>query len=126
MLTAAGLRTKDEGENMSVRILTALCVLCLSAWVTAAAAAHPSASHKPQFTASQQLCLGDNGTFSTKAGSSFFRPFFKKQGVLWTCNGYTGGSTSSQALVQSCSSDGGQAASTIDSGFATCWQNAPL
>ena len=107
---------------MRVRILTALSVvLLLSTWVATAGAAP-----KQRFAASEQLCASSGGTFSTKAQSSFFRPLYKKQGVLWTCNGYTGGSTASQALAQACSSDGGQASSTLDSGFATCWKNAPL
>jgi hypothetical protein len=61
--------------------------------------------------------------------SSFFRPFYKKQGVVWVCNSYSGGSASTQALVQSClSNDGGKATSTLDGppGFATCWQNPPV
>ena len=106
---------------MRVRILMALSVvLLLSVGVTTAAAA------KQKFPASQQLCESNGGTFSTKAHSSFFAPFFKKQGVLWTCNGYSGGSTASQALVQSCAGDGGQAINTLDSGFATCWKNPPF
>jgi len=96
-------------------------VLLLSTGIATAAAA------KQKFGASQQLCQSFGGTFSTKASSSYFRPFYKKQGVLWTCNSYTGGSTSSQALQQSCySNDGGQWWSSLDSGVATCWKNAPL
>ena len=106
---------------MRMRILTALSVvLLLSVW-TATAAAAPK-----RFRASQQLCESNGGTFSTRANSSFFAPFFKKQGVLWTCNSYSGGSTASQAFVQSCLNDGGQATSTLDSGFATCWKNQAL
>jgi hypothetical protein len=105
--------------KMRVRILMVLSVvLLLSVGVTTAAA-----NRKQPFAASQQLCESKGGTFSTKANSSFFTPFFKKQGVLWTCNSYSGGSTVSQALVPSCFGDGGQAANTLDSGFATCWKN---
>jgi len=105
---------------MRARILMALSVvLLLSVGVTTAAA-----KPKQPFAASQQLCESKGGTFSTKANSSFFTPFYKKQGVLWTCNGYTGASTASQAFGPSCFSDGGQAASTLDSGFATCWKNS--
>lgn len=92
-------------------------VLLLSVGVATAASA------RNKFTTSRQLCESYGGTFSTKAKSSFFDPFYKRQGVLWTCNSYSGGSTASQALVQSCLSDGGQAASTLDAGFATCWKN---
>jgi len=107
---------------MRVRILTALSVVLLfSVGITTSAAAR-----KQKFPASQQLCESNGGTFSTKANSSFFAPFYKKQGVLWTCNSYGGGSTASQAFVQACLSDGGQATSTIDSGFATCWKNSPV
>ena len=123
LLVAQRGRAKKErkGKNMRVRILMALSVvLLLSVGVATAAAA---GNHK--FATSQQLCQSNGGNFSTKASSSFFAPFFKKQGVLWTCNSYTGGSTTSQALVQSCSSDGGQASNTLDSGFATCWKNSP-
>jgi hypothetical protein len=112
-----------------VRILLVLSAgLLLSVGVaTAAASGHQStAKHKQPFSMSQQLCESYSGTFSTKASSSFFRPFYKKQGVLWTCNSYSGGSTASQAFVQSCSNDGGQATSTSDAGFATCWLNPPL
>jgi hypothetical protein len=106
---------------MRVRILLLLFVV-LPLWVGVAAAAP-----KPKpVSASQQLCESYGGTYSTKANSSFFRPFYKKQGVLWTCNGYSGGSTASQALVQSCLSTGGQAASTSDAGLATCWEHAAL
>ena len=107
---------------MRMRILTALSVvLLLSVGVATAAAAR-----KQPFPTSQQLCESYSGTFSTKANSSFFTPFYKKQGVLWTCNSYSGGSATSQAFVQSCVSDGGQATSTLDSGFATCWKNPPF
>ena len=105
---------------MRARILMVLSVvLLLSVGVTTAAAA----KHKQPFAASQQLCESHGGTFSTRANSSFFAPFFKKQGVLWTCNSFSGGSTVSQVLAPSCFSDGGQAANTLDSGFATCWKN---
>ena len=106
---------------MRVRILTALSVvLLLSVGVATAAAKKPVASP------SKQVCLNNNGVFSTKESSSYFRPFYKKQGVLWTCNSYTGGAGTSQALVQSCLSDGGLATSTSDAGFATCWKHPPL
>src|ERR1700758_4735176 len=86
---SAGQRPREEGTNMRARILMALSVvLLLSVGVTTAAA-----KPKQPFPASQQLCESKGGTFSTKANSSFFTPFYKKQGVLWTCNGYTGGST---------------------------------
>jgi hypothetical protein len=105
---------------MRVRILMALSVVLLLSVVATAAAAP-----KQQFPASQQLCESNGGTFSTHARSSFFRPFYKKQGVLWTCNGYSGGSTTSLSLSQSCLNDAGQASSTSDAGFATCWKNPP-
>ena len=111
-----------KGKKMRVRILTAFSVVLLLSVGIATAAAAP----KQRFPASQQLCESYGGTFSTKANSSFFAPFYKKQGVLWTCNSYSGGSTASQAFVQSCPSDGGQATSTLDSGFATCWKNQPF
>ena len=101
-----------------VRILLSLSVvLALSVGVATAAAGRPGA-------ASQQLCESDGGTFSTHARSSFFRPFFKNQGVAWTCNSFSGGSAASQALAQSCLSGGGQDVSTLDGppGFATCWK----
>jgi hypothetical protein len=105
---------------MRVRILLVLsAVLALSVGVATAAASH-------KFSASQQLCESYGGTFSTKAKSSYFAPFYKSQGVLWTCNSYGGGSTTSQALIQSCSNDGGLAWSTLDAGFATCWKNPQL
>ena len=89
-----------------------------------------TAAPKPKLgPASRQLCESNGGTYSTRANSSYFRPFYKKQGVLWTCNDYSGGSTATQALVQSClSADGGQATSTLDGppGLATCWRNPPL
>ena len=106
---------------MRMRILTALSLVIVLSVGVATAAAAPK-----RFRASQQLCESNGGTFSTKANSSFFAPFYKKQGVLWTCNSYGGGSTASQAFVQSCASDGGQASTTLDSGFATCWKNQPL
>jgi hypothetical protein len=97
-----------------LRIPLALSVvLMLSVGVATATAKRPSGP-------SQQLCLSDKGTYSTKASSSFFAPVFTKQ-VLWTCNGYSGGWAASTALGQSCSTDGGQAQS-IDSGYATCWK----
>jgi hypothetical protein len=105
---------------MRVRILLSLLVVLLSSVGVATAAAKP----KP-VSPSQRMCQGHGGTYSTKESSSFFRPFYKKQGVLWTCNSYTGGSVTSQALTQSCfANDGGKAASTSDAGFATCWKNA--
>lgn len=107
---------------MRAHILTALAVvLVLSIGVASAGAAR-----KQRFATSQQLCESYGGTFSTKASLSFFRPFYKKQGVVWTCNSYGGGSAASLALGQACFSDGGQAVSTIDSGFATCWKNPAL
>ena len=109
---------------MRLRISMALSlVILLSVGVaTGAAAGKPAGKHK--FAASQQLCESNSGTFSTKDSTSFFTPFYKKQGVLWTCNGYGGGSATSQALVQACTTDGGKAANTLDSGFATCWKNS--
>ena len=106
---------------MRVRILTALAVvLLLSVWVGTAAAAK-----KQPFPTSQQLCETTyKGAFSTRANSSFFDPFYKKQGVLWTCNSYGGGSSASAALSAACLSDGGRQAQAIDSGFATCWKNS--
>ena len=107
---------------MRVRILTALSVvLLLSVGIATAAAAK-----KQQFPASQQLCESHGGTFSTRANSSFFAPFYKKQGVLWTCNSYGGGSTTNQELAPACTRDGGQAMSMVDAGFATCWKNPQL
>jgi len=104
---------------MRVRILTALAVvLLLSIGVATSAAAK-----KQPYPTSQQLCESYNGTFSTRAGTSFFRPFYKKQGVMWTCNSYANGSTASAPLSAACFNDGGQQASTLDSGFATCWKN---
>jgi hypothetical protein len=117
-----GRQTEKKGKKMRMRILTVLSVvLVLSVGVATAAA-----GRKQRFPASQQLCESNGGTFSTRANSSFFAPFYKKQGVLWTCNSYSGGSAASQAFVQSCASDGGQATSTLDSGFATCWKNQPF
>src|SRR5947207_13200243 len=61
---------------MRVRILTAFSVvLLLSVGIATAAAAR-----KQRFPASQQLSESYGGTFSTKANSSFFAPFYKKQG----------------------------------------------
>ena len=106
---------------MRVRILLSLCAVLLLSVGVATAAAKP----KPG-TASKQLCESNGGTYSTHENSSFFRPFYKKQGVLWTCNSFGGGSTTTQALVQSClSNDGGKATSTSDAGYATCWKNPP-
>jgi hypothetical protein len=122
MVITAGRRPRKEGENMRVGILTAFSVLLL----LTAGAATAGAARKQPFAVSQQLCASFGGTFLTRANSSFFRPFYKKQGVLWTCNSYSGGSTSSQALVVSCSGDAGQAASTSDAGFATCWKNSAV
>jgi hypothetical protein len=122
MLLTAGLRPIEErkGKKMRRRILLSVFVV-LPLWVGVATAAP-----KPKpVAASQQLCESYGGTYSTKAKSSFFRPFFKKQGVLWTCNSYSGGSAASQALVDSCLSNGGQATSTSDAGFATCWEHPP-
>jgi hypothetical protein len=103
---------------MRVRFFTILSVvLALSVGVAAAAAAP-----KQPYPASQQLCASFGGTFSTKANSSFYRPQYKKQGVVWTCNGYSG-STASDALRQACFGDGGLAMSTDAPGFATCWKN---
>ena len=107
---------------MRVRILTVLSVVLLLSIGTATAAA----GKKQTFPASQQLCESHGGTFSTRANSSFFAPFYKKQGVLWTCNSYGGGSTTSQALGPACTTDGGRAMNMVDSGFATCWKNPQL
>ena len=107
---------------MRVRILTVLSVVLLLSVGTATAAA----GKKQSFPTSQQLCESHGGTFSTKANSSFFAPFYKKHGVLWTCNSYGGGSNATPGLVLACSSDGGLAVSTLDSGFATCWKNPQL
>ena len=113
---------------MRVRILLVLsAALLLSAGVAIAAPGHATAAKK-QPSAAQQLCSSFNGNYSTRVSASFFRPFYKKQGVVWVCNSYSGGSASTQALVQSClSNDGGKATSTLDGppGFATCWQNPP-
>jgi hypothetical protein len=118
MLTAAGLRPllREEGKNMRVRILMALSVVVLLS-VGAATAAAAS-----KYSASQQLCLNANGTFSTKSSSSFYAPFSKKERVLWTCNSYSD-STVAQALVNSCLGDGGQSARADAPGFVTCWKN---
>ena len=107
---------------MRVRSLLVLSVvLVLSVGVATARASARS-------TASQQLCESYGGTYSTKAKSSFFRPFTHKQKVLWTCNSYNGGSAATQALIQSCWNDGGLATDTLDGppGLATCWKTAPL
>jgi hypothetical protein len=100
---------------MRLRILLGLSALLLLSVGVATAAAKRAPS------ASQQLCEANNGTFSTKASSSFFAPVFTRH-VLWTCNGYSGQSAASQALTQSCAGDGGQG-QTVDSGFATCWKS---
>src|SRR5262245_14666375 len=105
---------------MRVRILTALAVVLLLSIGVATAAA----GKKQPFPTSQQLCESYDGTFSTRASSSFFRPFYKKQGVVWTCNSYGSGLTASPVLSAACFKDGGQQASTIDSGYATCWKNS--
>jgi len=104
---------------MRVRFFTILSlVLVLSVGVTAATAAP-----KQPYPASQQLCLSFGGVLSTRANSSFYRPQYKKQGVMWTCNGYSG-SSANAALWQACSNDGGQAMSSTVATFATCWKNA--
>jgi len=108
---------------MTVRILVVLSVVCVSSWVGLASAAASLPA-----TAGQQVCESYGGTYSTKTRSSFFRPFSKRQKALWTCNSYNGGSTATQALVQSCWSDGGQGTSTLDGppGLATCWKTAAV
>jgi len=104
---------------MRVRILSVLsAVLLLSVGVGMATAGKPSAG--------QPVCATYGGTYATQAKTSFFAPFSKRQKVLWTCNGYSGGSAASQALAQACTSDGGPAASTLDSGVATCWKSAAV
>ena len=103
---------------MRVRILTALSVVVLLSVGVAAAAAGP----KQRYPASQQLCDNAHGAFSTKPNSSFYGPFYKGQRVLWTCDSYTD-STATQALAQSCLSDGGQSARFDAPGFVTCWKN---
>lgn len=45
--------------------------------------------------------------------------------MLCTCNGYTGAALTTEALAQSCLNDGGQASSTHDAGYATCWGRTP-
>lgn len=103
---------------MRVRILMALSVaVVLSVGVATAAAAH-----KQPYAASEQVCTDAGGDFSTKAKSSFYAPFYKKQGVLWTCNMYTD-PTATSALVQSCSTDGGFPPSMLVTGEFTCWKN---
>ena len=104
---------------MRVRIFTTLSVVLVLSVGAASAAAAP----KQPYPGSQQLCASFGGTFSTKANSSFYRPQYKKQGVVWTCNGYSG-STAIAALWQACSTDGGQAMSSTVATFATCWKNA--
>lgn len=108
---------------MRTRILLSLVVTLMSIGVaTAVAAPKP----KPGI-ASQQLCESNGGAYSTKANASFFRPFFKKQGVVWSCDDYTGGSATTQALEQSCTNDSGQAWTFQDGppGEFTCWRNPP-
>lgn len=102
---------------MRVRFLFSLSVVLLLAVGVATAAA------KRPVGASQQLCESDGGSYSTKASSSFFRPFDKKQRVVWSCNSYLSGSTTTLALVQACSADGGQAWTAQDGppGLFTCW-----
>ena len=103
---------------MRVRFFTILsAVLVLSVGVTAAAAAP-----KQSYPASQQLCQSFGGTLATRANSSFYRPQYKKQGVVWTCNGYSG-STANDELLQACLGDGGLAMSSNAPTFATCWKN---
>jgi hypothetical protein len=102
---------------MRVRILLVLsAALVLSVGVANAA----------RSTAGQQVCASYNGTYSTHVKASFFAPFSKKQKMVWACNGYTGSTAASQALMQACSNDGGQAANALDSGEATCWKNAAV
>jgi hypothetical protein len=105
---------------MRIRLLFSLCAALSCSIGVATAAAKP----RP-VSPSQQLCESDGGTYSTKASASFFRPFYKKQGVVWSCNSYLSGSTTTQALVQACSSDGGQAWTAQDGppGLFTCWKN---
>jgi len=102
---------------MRVRILMALSVVVLASVGIATAAAASK-----RYAASQQLCAGVSGNFSTKASSSFYAPLSKQQHVLWTCDSYSG-STAAPALVQSCYSDGGQGARSDAPGFVTCWKN---
>ena len=104
---------------MRVRILMALSVVALLSVGVAAAAAAP----KQPYPASQQLCDNSGGKFSTKPNSSFYTPFYKKQGVLWTCNMYTD-STATSALVQMCTgNDAGYLPITLVAGEFTCWKN---
>lgn len=120
MLSAAGLRQPErKGKNMRVRILLVLSAALLSSIGAATAAAARS-------TAGQQVCAGYGGTYVTQTKSSFFRPFTKKQHVLWACNSYSGGATATQGLTQACATDGGQATSALDGppGFFTCWKTA--
>lgn len=111
---------------MRFRILLVLsAVLLLSVGVATAA----GSGKKKQPSAGQQLCDSFGGSYSTRVSASFFTPFFKKQGVVWVCNNYRGGSAATQALVESClSNDGGKATSTLDGppGLATCWKNPPF
>ena len=115
---------------MKLRILLVLsAALLLSAGVATAAAGHATAAKKKQPSMGQQLCSSYNGVYSTRVGASYFTPFYKKQGVVWVCNSYGGGSAATQELVQACmSNDGGKATSSLAGppGFATCWQNPPL
>ena len=115
---------------MKLRILLVLsAALLLSAGVASAAVGHATAARKKHSTMGQQLCSSDHGNYSTSVNTSYFTPFYKKQGVVWVCNSYAGGSAATQALVQACmSNDGGKATSALAGppGFATCWQNPPL
>ena len=104
---------------MRVRFFTILSVVLVLSVGVAAAAAAP----KQPYAASQQLCQSFGGTLSTRANSSFYRPQYKKQGVMWTCNGYSG-SSANGSLAQACSNDGGAATSMTVATFATCWKNA--
>src|SRR5215470_857333 len=101
---------------MRLRILLVLsAALLLSAGVATAAPGHATAAKKKPPSAAKQLCSSFNGDYSTRVNASYFAPFYKKQGVVWVCNRYGGGSAATQALVQSClSTDGGKATSTLD------------
>ena len=103
---------------MRVRVLMALSVVVLLSVGGATAAAAP----KQPYPLSQLQCSKAGGKFSTKANSSFYTPFYKKQGVLWTCNMYTD-STATSAILQSCSGDSGYPPSTLVAGEFTCWKN---
>ena len=101
---------------MRVRMLMALSVVLLLGIGVA------TASGAKKFAGSQAQCLSANGTFSTKANSSFYAPLSKQQRVLWTCDSLSD-STVTQTLVQSCYSDGGQSARFDAPGFVTCWKS---